>query len=34
MVCNAMEQCMSDEDEIIHDTPSGKSSSREIRYKI
>lgn len=34
MVCNAMEQCMSGEDEIIHDTPSGKSSSREIRYKL
>lgn len=34
MVCNAMRQCMSENDEIIHETASGYSSSLEIRYFI
>ena len=34
MVCNAMRQCMNENDEIIHETESGYSSSLEIRYFI
>ena len=32
MVCNAMRQCMRENDEILHQTPSGYSSSLEIKY--
>ena len=31
-VCNAMYQCMSDGDRILHTTPSGKSSTIEVQY--
>lgn len=34
MVTNAMRQCMEEGDEILHDTPSGKSSTLEIKYYI
>lgn len=34
MVANAMHQCMREGDEILHDTPSGKSSTLEIKYNI
>ena len=33
-VCNAMYQCMMDGDKILHTTPSGKSSTIEIEYKL
>ena len=32
MVCNAMRQCMEENDIILHETPSGYSSSLEIKY--
>lgn len=32
MVCNAMRQCMRENDKIIHETASGYSSSLEIEY--
>lgn len=32
MVCNAMKQCMSENDIVLHTTPSGYSSSLEIKY--
>lgn len=32
MVCNAMRQCMGEHDVVIHKTPSGYSSSLEIKY--
>lgn len=32
IVCNAMRQCMQENDEVIHQTPSGYSSSLEIKY--
>ena len=31
-VCNAMRQCMEETDVIVHTTPSGNSSTIEIRY--
>ena len=34
MVCNAMRQCMGDNDIVLHETPSGYSSSLEIRYML
>lgn len=34
MVCNAMRKCMNAGDEVIHETPSGYSSTLEIRYYI
>ena len=34
MVCNAMRQCMDDDDRILHQTPSGQSSTLEIEYKL
>lgn len=34
LVANAMRQCMEKGDEILHDTPSGKSSTLEIKYNI
>lgn len=34
MVCNAMRQCMSNNDIVLHETPSGYSSSLEIRYML
>lgn len=34
MVCNAMRQCMGEGDEFLHDTPSGQSSTLEIRYHL
>ena len=33
-VCDAMYQCMMDGDKILHTTPSGKSSTIEIEYKL
>ena len=32
MICNAMYQLMSGKDEILHKTPSGFSSTIEVRY--
>ena len=32
MVCNAMRQCMGENDVVLHETPSGYSSSLEIKY--
>lgn len=32
MVCNAMRQCMGENDIVLHETPSGYSSSLEIKY--
>ena len=32
MVCNAMRQCMGENYIILHETPSGYSSSLEIKY--
>ena len=34
MVCNAMRQCMGDNDIVLHETPSGYSSSLEIQYML
>lgn len=34
MVTNAMRQCMAEGDEVLHDTPSGKSSTLEIRFYL
>lgn len=34
MVCNAMRQCMKDEDQVIFETQSGYSSTLEIKYMI
>ena len=34
MVCNAMRQCMEDKDVVLHETPSGYSSSLEIKYML
>lgn len=34
MVCNAMRQCMQEGDEVLHETPSGYSSTLEIEYKL
>ena len=33
-VCNAMMQSMNDGDTVLHTTPSGKSSTIEIKYYI
>ena len=32
IVCNAMRQCMGESDIVLHETPSGYSSSLEIKY--
>lgn len=32
MVCNAMRQCMSGADRVVHETASGYSSTLEITY--
>lgn len=32
LVCNAMRQCMNAGDKVIHETPSGYSSTLEIKY--
>ena len=32
MVCNAMRQCMKENDEVVFETASGYSSSLEIKY--
>lgn len=32
MVCNAMRQCMKENDEVLFETASGYSSSLEIKY--
>lgn len=32
MVCNAMRQLMEEQDIVIHETPSGNSSTLEIKY--
>ena len=34
MVCNAMRQCMGDEDRVLYETASGYSSTLEIEYKL
>lgn len=34
MVCNAMRQCMEENDEIIFQPPKGNSSTLEIEYKL
>ena len=33
-VCDAMYQCMTEGDRILHTTPKGKSSTIEIEYKL
>lgn len=33
-VCNAMYDCMKGDDLVLHTTPSGKSSTIEIEYKL
>ncbi len=33
-VCNAMYSCMGSSDIVLHSTPSGKSSTIEIEYKL
>ena len=34
MVCNAMRQCKNENDIVLHETPSGYSSSLEIKYYL
>lgn len=34
MVCNAMRQCMGENDKIIFQPPKGNSSTLEIEYKL
>lgn len=34
MVCNAMRQCMNDNDVILFQPPKGNSSTLEIEYKL
>ena len=34
MVCNAMRDCMGDEDTILFQPPKGNSSTLEIEYKL
>ena len=34
MVCNAMRQCMQEGDKVLHETPSGYSSTLEIQYSL
>ena len=34
MVCNAMRQCMNDEDTVLYETASGYSSTLKIEYKL
>lgn len=34
MVCNAMRQCMGEGDAVVHETPSGYSSTLEISYSL
>ena len=34
MVCNAMRQCMGNNDYIIHETASGNSSSFSVCYRL
>ena len=34
MVCNAMRQCMEENDEILFQPPKGNSSTLEIEYKL
>lgn len=34
MVCNAMRQCMEEDDNIIFQPPKGNSSTLEIEYKL
>lgn len=34
MVCNAMRKCMREGDIIVHETPSGYSSTLEIKYYL
>ena len=34
MVCNAMRQCMGDEDKVLYETASGYSSTLKIEYKL
>ena len=34
MVCNAMRQCMNGDDVVVHETPSGQSSTLEIQYDL
>jgi len=34
MVCNAMRQAMREDDEVLHETPSGQSSTLEIKYEL
>ena len=34
LVCNAMRKCMNDKSEIIHETPSGQSSTFTVKWKF
>ena len=34
IICNAMQQCMNENDEILHDTPSGYSTTKKIKYYL
>lgn len=34
MICQAMRNCMQINDEILHQTPSGNSSTFKVKYKL
>lgn len=34
MICSAMNKCKNPDDKVIHETPSGQSSTYEIEYKL
>ena len=34
IICNAMQQCMKKNDEILRDTPSGYSTTKKIKYYL
>ena len=34
MICSAMNQCKNYDDIVVHETPSGQSSTYEIEYKL
>ncbi len=34
MICSAMRKCMEIDDEILHQTPSGNSSTFKVKYKL
>jgi hypothetical protein len=34
MICQAMRNCMQINDEILHQTPSGNSSTFKVKYQL